>query len=225
MPGTLVRTMGLQQFERRLERLVEGAFAKVLRGELQPVEIGRRLTREMDLRRTISIRGPVAPNVFTVEVSTDDYSRFGGFVEVLARELADAAREHARAEGYSFLGAVEVTIDSNDSLAPSTFAITSETREGGEGPTDFVVLPDGTQVAIGDELLTIGRLPECGIMLADPNVSRRHAQLRREGEKVFLVDLGSTNGTRVNGATVREHPLSPGDEITIGTTILRYEIS
>src|SRR5471030_499379 len=103
--------MGLQQFEQRLERLVEGAFAKAFRGELQPIELGRRLTREMDLRRQLSVRGLIAPNVFEILLAKEDYERFGGLVDVLAREeLPNAAREHARSEGYAFVGAVEMRI-------------------------------------------------------------------------------------------------------------------
>jgi len=71
-------------------------------------------------------------------------------------------------------------------------------------------------VGIADEIVTIGRLPECAVAVDDPNVSRRHAQLRREGDNVVLVDLGSTNGTKVNGVHVRSHQLAPGDVITVG---------
>ena len=102
--------MGLQQFERRLERMVEGAFARAFRGELQPIELGRRLTREMDLHRAVSVRGLVAPNQFEVALSRDDYERFEGFLDALAKELAEAAREHAHAEGYTFLGVTEELI-------------------------------------------------------------------------------------------------------------------
>src|SRR5260221_13170432 len=115
--------MGLQQFEQRLERLVEGAFAKAFRGELQPIELGRRLTREMDLQRTVAVRGIVAPNAYEVELSPEDFDRFGGFVEVLARELVEAAREHAKSQNYTFLGPVEVVIDRHDDLPKSTFNI------------------------------------------------------------------------------------------------------
>ena len=89
--------MGLQQFEERLERLVEGTLAKPFRSNLQPVEIGRRLTREMDLHRRVGVRGLIAPNAFAVTLSPADVSRFSNFIEALSRELADAAREHARA--------------------------------------------------------------------------------------------------------------------------------
>ena len=82
--------MGLQQFEERLERLVEGTLAKPFRTNLQPVEIGRRLTREMDLHRRVGVRGLIAPNVFTVSLSPTDADRFSSFIEALIRELAEA---------------------------------------------------------------------------------------------------------------------------------------
>src|SRR6478672_5502725 len=107
--------MGLQRFERRLERLVEGAFGKAFRSGLQPVEIGRRLAREMDAGRQLGVRGTVVPNEFTVRLSNEDLERFAGFHDALQVELADAAREHARTEGYRFEGPVEVTILGDDS--------------------------------------------------------------------------------------------------------------
>src|SRR5579862_2634271 len=102
--------MGLQQFERRLERLVEGAFAKAFRSGLQPVEIGRRLTREMDLLRTVAPRGTLKPNYFTVVVSPADRSRFEPIEAELVSELVGVAKEHARIENYVFLGPVEVDL-------------------------------------------------------------------------------------------------------------------
>jgi Protein of unknown function (DUF3662)/FHA domain len=215
--------MGLQQFERRLERLVEGAFAKAFRGQLQPVELGRRLTREMDLRRTVGVRGLIAPNHFDVYLATADYERFEAFGELLNRELVEAVREHANNERYQFLGAIEIVIHEDTELPVSTFAIESDWNEAGGEPTDWLVFPDGRRVAIADEILTIGRLPECAATLEDPNVSRRHAQIRRDGANVIIVDLGSTNGTKVNNVAIREHRLAPGDTITIGTTTLRFD--
>ncbi len=215
--------MGLQQFEQRLERLVEGAFAKAFRGELQPIELGRRLTREMDLRRAVSVRGLIAPNVFEVVLSTEDYERFGGFVDVLAQELVEAAHEHARNEGYAFLGPIEVHVEASDDLSRSTFMIAGEVIEGEERPAAFLVLPDGRRLGLLGEAVTIGRLPECTVQLNDPNASRRHAQVRRQGEAYVVVDLGSTNGTKVNGVPVRQHRLAEGDAITIGMSTLRFE--
>jgi hypothetical protein len=215
--------MGLQQFERRLERMVEGAFARTFRGELQPIELGRRLTREMDLHRAVSVRGLVAPNEFEVVLSRSDYERFEGFLDALAKELAEAAREHAHTEGYTFLGAVAVEITSDAALPRSSFEIASEVVENTEKTAGWIVLPDERRVGVGAEPVTIGRMPDCTVPLADPNVSRRHAEIRRDGDRVFLTDLGSTNGTRVNGVPVHQRQLVDGDVVTVGITAFRYE--
>jgi hypothetical protein len=218
--------MGLQQFEERLERLVEGTLAKPFRNNLQPIEIGRRLTREMDLHRRVGVHGLIAPNSFTVTLAPDDVDRFANFIDALSRELADAAREHARVEGYAFVGPVDVQVYEGTRLRPGRFVVTAEVVEGAEeGPSAELVLPDGTRVAIGEDPVVVGRLPECDVVLNDPNVSRRHAELRRSGEGVVVTDLGSTNGTRVNGVPVRERQLASGDEITVGSTSLVFELS
>src|SRR5580704_1530434 len=120
--------MGLQQFEERLERLVEGTLAKPFRSNLQPIEIGRRLTREMDLHRRVGVRGLIAPNVFTVTLAPADSERFAHFIDALSRELADAAREHAKIENYSFVGPVEVEVFEGNRLRTGRFAITAEVR-------------------------------------------------------------------------------------------------
>jgi hypothetical protein len=215
--------MGLQQFEQRLERLVEGAFAKALKGELQPVELGRRLTREMDLQRSVAVRGIVAPNSFEVSLSAVDFDRFGGFVDVLARELVAAAREHAKSERYTFVGPIEVSIDRKPSLAKSAFHIVASVVEGSDPTMGQLILGDGRRVDIGDQPIVIGRLAECTIPINDPSASRRHAQISVENGAVYLTDLNSTNGTKVNGRRVERQRLGHGDLITIGTTSFRFE--
>jgi len=215
--------MGLQQFENRLERLVEGVFARVSRGGLQPVELARRLTREMDLERTMGLRGPIAPNFFTVVLSPKDSERFAPFAPALASELAEGARDHARDEGYHFMGPVEVALEADRALSAGVFRIKAEIR-GGEAPAAHLVLPDGRRVAVGDEPVEIGRLPECAVVLSDPNVSRRHAQVVRRDNAVFIVDLDSTNGTQLNGSAIKESPLADGDRIAVGETVLRVEL-
>ncbi len=218
--------MGLQQFEERLERLVEGTLAKPFRSNLQPVEIGRRLTREMDLHRRVGVRGLIAPNAFAVTLSAADVSRFANFIDALSRELSDAAREHARIEGYTFVGPVEVEIFEGSGLKAGRFTVSAEVRESEDGGfLAEVVLPDGRRVPVGSSALVIGRLPECEVVLPDSNVSRRHAQLQRRGDGVVVSDLGSTNGTKVNGSAVREQVLTSGDEITVGSTKLIFEMS
>ena len=219
--------MGLKGFERRLERAVEGGFARMFRSGLKPVELGRKLTREMDDHRTLDVRGrTVVPNHFTVELSGTDSENFTEIAATLERELAEAAREHARDEGYAFLGPVRVELGVGDDLRTGTFALTSRMRPGDGGTgAGSLVLPTGDRVPLGEETITVGRLPESTIVLADPNVSRQHAEIRPRGATFVVIDLGSTNGTRINGIRVNEHELVDGDEVTFGNTRMRFEAS
>ena len=218
--------MGLQGFEQRLERLVEGVFAKAFRSGLKPVEVGRRLTRDMDLHRTLGVNGPLAPNHFTVALSPADSEQFDSFSEVLTRELAESARDHARAEGYGFVGPVHVELQVDGSLTEGQFLVASAFQEApGGAPVGSIFLEDGRRIEIGEQPLVIGRVPECDIPLSDPNVSRRHAEIRRQGTGFVVVDLGSTNGTRINGVRISEQELNDGDEVAFGNTRMRFEAS
>lgn len=219
--------MGIRQFEQRLERLVEGVFAKTFRSGLEPVEIGRRLTREMDLHRALGVNGVMmAPNHFQVALSAADLANFESYVQALTRELAESVREYGREEGYGFVGPVHVELIHDDSLVTGEFLVASQMMEApGGAAVGSLVLPDGRRIPLGEEPVTIGRLPECEVALSDPNVSRRHAEVRRRGNDFVVVDLGSTNGTRVNGAGVRERRLNDGDELGLGATVIRFEAS
>lgn len=218
-------TMGIQRFERRLERFVEGAFARVFRSGLQPVEIGRRLTREMDLRRTVAPKGVLAPNSFRVVLSEADRTKFEPIESELVKELVEVARDHAKAEGYAFLGPVNITVETDQSLRGGTLLVAGDIVPS-EG-TATLTLPDGRRVVLDQEKVTLGRLPECELAVADANVSRRHAEVRRGPDNSWVVeDLGSTNGTKVNGLRISgARRLEDGDEITVGATSVRFEAS
>jgi hypothetical protein len=220
--GYYAATMGLQSFERRLERFVEGAFARVFRSGLQPVEIGRRLTREMDLRRTVAPRGTLAPNAFLVLLSEADRAKFSAIEDELKKELADVAREHAKQEGYAFLGPLSVTIDTDGTLRPGTLLVAGEMAPG-QG-TATLTLPDGRRVVLDQDKVTLGRLPECELAIADAGVSRRHAEVKRVPDGTWVVaDLGSTNGTKVNGTRISgPRELKDGDEVTVGSTTIVF---
>ena len=219
--------MALKGFERRLERMVEGAFARVFRSELRPVELGRRLIREMDDNRSVGVSGATTvPNHFTIGLSATDHEQFAEAENALVRELCDAAREHARDEGYTFMGPVTVELVDDDRLHTGAFSVVGRLREGeGGAGAGSLVLTTGQRVALKERPVVIGRLAECDVVLGDPNVSRRHAEIRPRGDGFEIVDLGSTNGTRVNGATVREQLLGDGDQITVGGTTMRFEAS
>jgi hypothetical protein len=206
---------------------VEGVFARAFRSGLLPVELGRRLVREMDDHRTVGVNGKtVVPNDYVISLGADDAANFAEIRDALAVELCDAARDHAREEGYAFMGPVRVSFEVDGLHRPGTFDVVAKLRqgEGGVG-AGSVVLPDGRRLTLGDAVVRIGRLPECGIQLADTNVSRHHAEIRPANEGFLLVDLGSTNGTKVNGVRVDQRVLRDADEVTVGMTRLIFNAS
>lgn len=220
-----LRDVGLQRFERRLERLVEGTFSKAFRSGLQPVEIARKLVRELDAGRTLGVHGTVVPNDFTIAISSSDYDRFESFDDVLARELADEAREHARDEDYRFVGPVEVRLVEEPELGTGACSIEARIVEGELGLVGSLVLVDGRRIPLGDDTATIGRSPDSTVPIEDARVSRHHAEVKPAPEGFLLRDVGSMNGTRVNGIAVKEQLLGDGDEIGVGSTTIRFEAS
>lgn len=204
--------------------MVEGTFSRVFKSSVTPVEIGRRMVREMDGRRSIGVTGKtVAPNEFTIRLSESDHAELEPMRESLIRELCDTAREHARDEGYSFVGPITVTFEVDSGLHTGGFQVTGRLAEAeGGAAVGSLILPNGQRVVLGEYLLSIGRLPECTITLGDPNVSRRHAEIRPAGSGYRLIDLGSTNGTLVNGQRVQEHQLADGDVIRFGATEITF---
>ncbi len=215
----------LRHFERRLEQLVEGAFTKAFRSGLQPVEVGRRLIREVDRTRTLGVRATIVPNVYAVEVSPADHERFSAFADALIADLAEMLRAHAREERYQFVGPVEISLVPSERLKPGDLRIRATIHEDLAGVPASLVLADGTRIRLGAEPLVIGRLEDCPITVADPKVSRTHAELRREREGIRIVDLGSTNGTFVNGHAIHDTFLDDGDRIDIGPATLVFEAS
>src|SRR5205085_10229506 len=151
-------------------------------------------------------------NNIGVYLSPADTERFQAFAEALARELAEAARHHAREEGYHFLGPVTVTLVEDDSLKKGDFDVVAEIAEGAGGQVGSLALPDGRRVRLGEHPTLLGRNSDCTVPLSDPRASRRHAEIRPTADGFVIVDLDSMNGTKVNGVAVREQVLHDGDE-------------
>jgi hypothetical protein len=222
----------LRDFERRLGGLVEGLFSKTFRSGVQPVELAKRLIKEMDAGRTVGLSETWAPNRFAFSLSSVDGERFAQAETALARELAQVALENADERGWGLMGPPEITFEIDEALKKGDFNCAASLVEGPERvePARVVAVPslvireDGAErtVDLTKETITIGRLGECDVVLKDSGASRRHAQLRTKSGTSTLTDLGSTNGTRVNGHTVQTQSLEDGDRITIGTTVLTY---
>ncbi len=219
--------MGLQGFERRLEHLVEGVFARVFKSGLRPVELGRRLVREMDTKRSIGVRGrPLAPNSFEIRLNQGDYDRFAEIGDSLTRELCEAAREHGHDEGYTFMGPVSVDLLVDPKIRMGEFQIDARMKEGRGGVgAGSLLLPNGERFVLDETTVVLGRLPDCDITLNDTNVSRRHAEIRPAGDGFVLVDLGSTNGSKVNGVRIAQRELLDGDELGFGSIRLVFHAS
>src|SRR5258708_3657957 len=116
----------LQRFERRLEGMVEGAFARAFKSELQPVEVASAVQREMDDRAAIVAQGrTLVPNDFVVELADSDFERLEVYADNLGIELSTLAREHAREQGYSFVGPVRIRFECVPDLTTGTFRIPS----------------------------------------------------------------------------------------------------
>lgn len=204
---------------------MEGAFSKAFRSGLQPVEIARRVAREMDDRKSVGVRGVIAPNRFTVWMSADDRARFDGLEAALAREVADYAREHAREEAYHFVGPVAIEMETDDGMKKGELFVDAEVDDAGVGLAGSLVLEGGERTPLTNQTVVIGRADECDVTLSDSKVSRRHAEVRPGPEGYRLLDLGSTNGVEVNGKQVTEHALVDGDRIRLGDAVLRFEAS
>ncbi len=218
--------MVLRDFEDRLERMVEGVFARVFRTGLQPVELGRRLVKELDANRTLDVRGrPIAPNHFRIRLSRSDLDRFDQIQDSLIAELRTVVRTHATEEGFRFLGPVRLELAEEPDGTVGMFRVDATFDE--TPPAEhhgYLELPDGQLVGLGVEGATIGRVPESTIVLSDPNASRHHAELHLDGDSFELVDLGSTNGSKVNGSDVSRRLLVDGDELTFGSIRLRFRL-
>lgn len=228
MTTNLHVVMGLQSFEHGLERMVEGVFSRGSRSGIRPVELGRRLLREMDDNRSVDVKGRrIVPNEFAFMLNERDHASFHDIDEALNAELCETAREYARSEGYHFLGPVRVLIDIDGTLRPGRFTISSRMKESGGGTrAGALVMPTGDRITLGQQVISIGRLPECTVPVPDANVSRRHCEVRPQGSAFVLVDLGSTNGTKVNGVRIQgERTLADGDVVSVGSLNLRFEAS
>jgi len=215
----------LRNFERRLEHLVEGTFARVFKAGLNPIEIGRRIVREIDANQSVAVDGALAvPNHYWVYISTADYERFQEVETPLTNELIEAARTHIADEDYRVLGPVSVVLVEAPEYPEGTLQVQAQWREGATTHTTAeLVMETGERFKIGDSGFSVGRLPNCSLILSDENVSRNHAVIQRVPGGWTLTDNGSTNGTTVNGAPVTEVQLLPGDKIVFGATPATFQ--
>lgn len=214
----------LDSVERGLERAVNGAFARTFRSGVQPVEIASALKRELDIGAVIVDRDRVlAPNRFVARMSPKDAARLQALGETLERELRGVVTKHASRQNYQLLGEPDVEIRADESLTTGVLEIDA-TRV--EGAVDWVAVieVDGQRHELPRGITTVGRGSDCGIRITDNAASRKHLELIWDGAAGIARDLGSTNGSKINGQRFREAALVQGIVITIGQTALRFQL-
>ena len=113
----------LRTIESKIEGLFEGVFGRAFRTHVQPIELARKLAKEMDDHRTVSVSRVYVPNEYTVYLSTQDRRQFSGYEESLVGELQEYLAEHARRERYAVLTAPTVVVTTDDDLAVGEFGI------------------------------------------------------------------------------------------------------
>jgi hypothetical protein len=221
----------LRDFERRLGDLVEGFFASTFRSGLQPVELAKRVQREMDADKTVGVREVWAPNRFVVSLSPSDGERFEQAERALVAELQRVVRETAAERGWGLVGPPEVEFEVDDDLSKGRFEVQASFVEGEAelpgGPTATLAMlgRDGQTrqtFALDRPEVSLGRLADNDVVIEDPGASRQHARIHRTDDGFAIADLGSTNGTLVNDEPVHERSLRDGDRITIGETVLEF---
>jgi FhaA, N-terminal domain/FHA domain len=255
----------LRDFEHRLEGAVEGLFSRVFRSGVQPVELGKRLRREMRDSKSIGVQRLYVPNVYAFELSAEDRSRFADYEAALANELATVAVRYARENDWAMLGRARVEFDTGENLIQGRFRVRSrvEADEAGQAahadqqraqrpatPTPYtagpatamlpgelrqarphapavLVLLSGARSGQGFFPLDgpeamIGRAENAHVSLPDPGISRLHARIVREGDDFVVEDLGSTNGTEVNGQLIKRRRLADGDRVRLGNSTLQF---
>jgi hypothetical protein len=245
----------LRNLEAKLEGLFEGAFSRTFKSKVQPVEIARKLAKEMQDNKTVSISRTYVPNQYLVYLSSQDRQQFEGYEDGVLKELSDYLLEQAREEGLALITRPTVEFRTDDRLGLGEFGIQamlvrppederSEPEQADFGQTMVnsvdrearrleappvaegraMLVGGGRRTVLSGSRFVIGRSRDADLMLDDPNVSRRHAELRREEGAWLVADLASTNGVKVNGRRVAEHRLNPGDEITVGLEKLHFEV-
>jgi Protein of unknown function (DUF3662)/FHA domain len=249
----------LRNLEAKLTDLVEGTFGRVFRSEVRPVELARKLVREMDEHKTVSLSRTYVPNEYIVYLSPDDRARLEGVEDSLIEELSAYLLEHARSERLALPSRPQIEFQTDERLALGEFGIQTrlvrpsedpaaavpEPEHGntmiystagrlrepveqtqGVRPTRALLVAEGRRHVIPPGGAVVGRSRDCDVVLADANVSRRHAEVRPAAAGTWTIaDLGSTNGVLVNGHRIEgAEQLQTGDRIALGTAEIGFEL-
>ncbi|GAB2984604.1 FhaA domain-containing protein [Actinotalea caeni] len=222
----------LDRFEKGVERALSNTFSKAFKPDLKPVDIAAAIRRDMDERTAALSRGrTVVPNTFTVELGPNEFDQIQSWgADALAEEMVAAAEDHAREQGYVFVGPVEVTFVEAEEPPTGKLRVRSSSRRGAVAPATTstpsrrhpILDIDGQRYLLTGPVTVIGRGSEADIIVDDSGVSRRHLEIRVTPDGVIATDMGSTNGTFVEGHRVPAATLVDGNTLTIGRTRILF---
>ena len=223
--AALGRFLGLlDSFERGLERAVNGAFAKTFRSGLQPVEVSSALRRELDTKAVVVARDRIlVPHQFTIRLSPADYSTMSEVGPSLIDEFILQVEQHATAQRYSFAGGISIALKSDEKLAEGVVDIDSVSVKGAVAWTPVLEV-DGTMHPLAGGRTIVGRGSEADITVDDSGISRKHVEILWDGKRGQARDLGSTNGSKLNGLKLTKAPLEPDSVIEIGRTRIIFRV-
>ncbi|WP_166876670.1 MULTISPECIES: DUF3662 and FHA domain-containing protein [unclassified Salinibacterium] len=214
----------LDNFERGLERAVNGAFAKTFKSGLQPLEITSALRRELDTKAAVVARDRIlVPNQFTVGLSRHDYARMANLGPALIDELIGQVQRHATAQHYSFSGGISIKLVERDNLTEGILQVDSVSVQGQVAWTPVLDVA-GKRYPLAKGRTVIGRGSEADITVDDPGISRKHVEVLWDGTRGQANDLNSTNGSKLNGEPLRSALLEPDSVIDIGRTRIVFRV-
>lgn len=214
----------LDSFERGLERAVNGAFAKAFKSGLQPIEITSALRRELDTKAAIVSRDRIlVPNEFAIRLAPTDFSRMTGLGPTLIDELTRMVQQHAAAQRYQFAGAIAIALMEDPALSPGMIQVDSQNVAGSVSWVPVIEI-GGVQQTLSAPRTVIGRGHEADVVINDSGISRKHLEILWDGSRGQARDLGSTNGSRLNGQPLSTALLEPDSVIDIGKTRIVFRV-
>jgi FhaA, N-terminal domain/FHA domain len=238
----------ISQFEALAEQLVEGTFGRMFAGRLHPLEVATALARATEDAQVTNLRGErLAPNVYWVYLNPDDYEALQTAHPTLPEDLTQSVAQLVVQAGLLMAQSPIVEIHYSDKIPRRRVSVAAryippeDNRPGSTAQMDevaqaaaraavnaepqvrpFLILYGTRTVLLTNPIITLGRSFDNDIVVDDPRVSRKHAQLRQRGGHYVVYDLGSSGGTWVNGTRVSERLLAAGDVISLAGVELIY---
>ena len=189
-------------FEKGLERTINRAFSKTFKSELQPIEIAARIKTELDSKASVISRERIlVPNTFEVRLASPDFKRMKALGQPLILELAELAESHIKKQRFQITSPVAISLLEDSTLALGQLVVRSASKSEA---VSWVAVLDvaGRRLQVPMGQTSVGRDAAAGLQIGDSSLSRTHFEIIWDGSLAGLRDLGSTNGTRLEGQPI-----------------------